>query len=363
MRTTQLEPDGYFTLDRRQARWCLLTPAGTPFYTLGINHIDSATLRYPENIHLWQEKYDNSMQRWLTTSVRPDLLAWGFNSVGWVQEVVTRGLTNHRHSRNFTYEEYQWLDLPYCHMLPFADFHQWEAETRYPDFFSQDFEDWCDYVARAHCGRLADDPKLIGYFYIDCPTWAHTRQESAWKGPLFDPARLDAAEGHAELFDMATHWYQVTHDAIRRYDPHHLILGDRYEAKAPLPEPVWRAALPYVDVMSFQYFQQPDVVGDFLAAFSRASEKPVLLADHALRIEDKAGNERLDPVAYAQMLAKLRDIPACIGYHLCGAYLRNRVRRHGLRDEHDEPDQQAVEGISQANAEMKRWFEATTRPL
>ena len=37
----------------------------------------------------------------------PDLHAWGFNSIGWTQEVVTRGLTNHRHSRPFTFEEYQ----------------------------------------------------------------------------------------------------------------------------------------------------------------------------------------------------------------------------------------------------------------
>ena len=62
--------------------------------------------------------------------------------------------TAHRHSRNFTFEEYQWLGMPYCHMLPFADFHQWEAETRHPDLLSKDFEEWCDYVARAHCARF-----------------------------------------------------------------------------------------------------------------------------------------------------------------------------------------------------------------
>ena len=97
------------------------------------------------------------------------------------QEVVTRGLRNHRHSRAFTYEEYQWLGLPYCHMLPFADFHQWEAETIYPDFASPEFAQWCDYVAREYCARMKDDPKLIGYFYVDCPTWIHTRPPSAWR--------------------------------------------------------------------------------------------------------------------------------------------------------------------------------------
>ena len=47
---------------------------------------------------------------------------------------------------------------------------------------------------------------------------------------MFDPARLESEAGRTELFKLAERYYRVTHDAIRRYDPHHLILGDRYEA-------------------------------------------------------------------------------------------------------------------------------------
>jgi hypothetical protein len=94
-------------------------------------------LRYEENIHIWREKYGNSMERWLKESVASSLKDWGFNCVGWNQEVISRGLTNHRHSRHFTYEEYQWLDMSYCHQLPFADFPQWEAETK-----NQEIEAW-----------------------------------------------------------------------------------------------------------------------------------------------------------------------------------------------------------------------------
>jgi hypothetical protein len=140
-KTTQISPAGYFTVARRVGRWWFIDPSGQLFFSLGVNHIDPATLRYPENVHIWRNEYGNSMQRWLQQSVAPDLSRWGFNSVGWTQEVVTRGLTNHRHSRPFTYEEYQWLGMPYCHLLPFADFHQWEAETIHPDFYSTDFAD------------------------------------------------------------------------------------------------------------------------------------------------------------------------------------------------------------------------------
>ena len=77
--------------------------------------------------------------------------------------------------RAFTPEEYQALDMPYCHLLPFTEAHQWEQHTRHYDFYSAEWEEWCDYVARAHCAELSDDPNLIGYFYSDCPTWIHDR--------------------------------------------------------------------------------------------------------------------------------------------------------------------------------------------
>lgn len=351
-------PGRFFSLAQRGGRWWLIAPDGAPFFSIALNHIDPSPLRIAANGDLWARKYGNSMERWLKESVAPDLRAWGFNSVGWTQEVVTRGLTNHRHSRAFTFEEYQWLGLPYCHQLPFADFHQWEAETRHPDFASPEFADWCDYVAREHCARMADDPKLIGYFYLDCPTWIHTRPENEWKGPVFDPARLATDAGRRELFDLATRWYRITHDAIRRYDRRHLILGDRYEAARPIADEVVEAAKPFVDVLSFQHFAKPDAVAANLAEWHRKTGKPVLLADHAIAIKSPDGTMRHDGAGYAAMLRGLRELPGCVGYHLCGAYLRNETRKRALRDAAERPDGDALRAITAANREAADWIRA-----
>ena len=59
-KTTQVESKGFFTLGKRKDHWWLITPDGKPFFTMGINHIDPASLRYPENIHIWQKKYGGS---------------------------------------------------------------------------------------------------------------------------------------------------------------------------------------------------------------------------------------------------------------------------------------------------------------
>ncbi|MBM3798301.1 MAG: hypothetical protein FJW31_30650 [Acidobacteria bacterium] len=92
--------------------------------------------------------------------MRADLLDWGFNTVGWVQEYVAINAQHHRHSRSFTPEEYRSLNMPYGHLLPFIESHQWEIETRLPKIDSPGFAEWCDYVARDQCVRFRN-----GYGY------------------------------------------------------------------------------------------------------------------------------------------------------------------------------------------------------
>jgi hypothetical protein len=191
----------------------------------------------------------------------------------------------------------------------------------------------------------------------------HIRKLNAWKGPLFDPARLKSEAGRKELLQLAGRYYKVTHDAIRRYDKNHLILGDRYEARARLPEEVVKAAMPYVDVLSFQCFGRAQIVNEKLGYWAKFSGKPVLLADSAVRIKPHTPNENhhQDPHAYGDVMRVLRDIPECVGYHLCGAYICNRVRRGGLRDEQNQIDTEAVNGITMVNQKMSRWVDESTQ--
>ena len=310
-------------------------------------------MRYPENIHLWRQKYQGSTIQWLKESVAKNLKTWGFNTVGWEQEVSVRQWP---HSRSFTYEEYQALNMPYCHMLPFTESHQWQQHTRHFDFYSTEWEEWCDYVARSHCAELSEDPNLIGYFYSDCPTWIHTRPHNTWRGPIFDPERLQTEVGRKELTALATKYYQTTHDAVRRYDPNHLIFGDRYEANAPIAMEVVEAALPYVDILSFQDFRDPIT---HLDDWHKKTGKPVLLADAAkMKWQTKPGEfTRNNGQWYAETVAQLFENPGCIGFHLCGAYQRNKARRYGLLDELEKPDEENVKLIQAANRQIHQWME------
>jgi hypothetical protein len=355
------QPSGFFRVGRIAGHWWFLDPAGNPFFSIAMNHIDSATLRYAENVDIWRQRYANSEERWIREGVAPNLRRWGFNSVGWSQEVVVRRPSIHRHSRAWSFEHYQWLNMPYCHLIPFAETHQWDVETRHPDFFSAGFEEWCDYAARDCCQRMRDDPKLIGYFYTDCPTWVHPGL-SKWRGPIFDPAKLESQTGRDELFALASRYYKVTHDAIRRYDPNHLILGDRYEALQPIPSEVLRAAAPFVDVMSFQFFGPPEKVAPGLARFHSQTGKPVLLADASIPGMQNNPPERWGPL-YAGMLSALRELEGCIGWHVCGAYQRNRSRGRGFLDERGEIHSQFAAAVKRANDESTAWTRKFTTGL
>lgn len=352
-RTTQWKPEGFFTLGQRKDHWWLIDPDGKPFFTMGLNHIDPASLRYPENVAIWREKYGGSTLRWIQESVAPNLKGWGFNSVGWVQEVT---VPQWQHSRAFTVDEYRALAMPYCHLLPFIESHQWEKHTIHYDFRSADWKEWCDYVARSHGAALRDDPNLIGYFYSDCPTWVHDRPANEWRGPMFDPDLAKTPTGRRELSALATLYYRTMHDAVRRHDPHHLILGDRYEANAPIAMEVIDAALPFVDVLSFQDFRDPV---KHLGEWHRKTGKPVLLADAARgEIESPGGFKPNNGAWYAETLEALHRNPGCIGFHLCGAYQRNKARRRGLLDEMENPDSENVNQMRDANLRITQWMES-----
>ena len=347
----------FFTIGKVKGRWLFQDPKGKPFFSVGLNHFDSATLRYPENEHIWQEKYGNDQIRWIKEGVKPHLKDWGFNSVGWVQEVTIK---QHAHSANWSYEEYQALDMPYFHMLPFIETHSWNPWHKNADLLSSSFEDWCDYVARSNCTRFRDDPNLIGYWYCDCPTWTWSRPHNKWRGPMFDPDQLKTKAGRKDLHDLARHYYQVTHDAIKRYDPNHLIMGDRYEANMPLPMEIVNASEGLVDVLSFQDFKDP---ATHLADWHKKTGRPVLWADGAqgAEIHDHTGRYPADSYKenngawYAKMLNGLQKNPGAVGAHLCGAFLRNRARTRGLLGEQEDPDTPNNDLIRAANRETTKW--------
>ncbi|MBI3682588.1 MAG: hypothetical protein HY235_19595 [Acidobacteria bacterium] len=114
------------------------------------------------------------------------------------------------------------------------------------------------------------------------------------------------------------------------------------------------AARPYVDVMSFQFFAPPDEVRRGFERFHAVTGKPLLLADCAPASWNKLPQSEW-AADYGAMLRTLREFPACIGWHVCGAYLRNRARRRGFLGEPDEGDPKFLAEVARLNRETQDW--------
>ena len=83
------------------------------------------------------------------------------------------------------------------------------------------------------------------------------------------------------------------YDAIRRYDPHHLILGDRFAAW--YPQSVARAAGPYVDVISLNTgadWGDGQISPFILKTLHEITGKPVLVSEFYMCAEEnRSGNK------------------------------------------------------------------------
>ena len=56
---------------------------------------------------------------------------------------------------------------------------------------------------------------------------------------------------------------------------------------------------------------------------------------------------------------RLLDLPSCVGYHLCGAYLKNNARRYGFRDARNRLEPH-VEAMTRANRAAEARFKRET---
>jgi hypothetical protein len=93
--------------------------------------------------------------------------------------------------------------------------------------------------------------------------------------------------------------------------------------------------------------------------------KPVLLADGAgiSKGEEtykyphgEGAFKRTNGKWYSEQIEALYNNPGCVGFHLCGAYQRNKSRARGLLDEHEHPDVENVEIIQHTNEKIHNWM-------
>ena len=317
---------GFFRVVRRAGRWWLLDPNGREFWARGTDHANwqvhwCEQLGYAPYHRNLVAKYGEDEARWARLT-RRRLQSWGFNMLG------VNSSPSLRHA-GLGHLELLGIGQSFAAGEHIVEQVHW---TGFPDVFSPRWSTHCDRLARLMCAPQRDDPWLVGYFLDNELEWFGKSWQPGgmvhdlWLLPPESPAKqaflalLRCRYGTVQHFNrawgtnfpdfaaLARHrepvrvstpdsqrdsqqfvrmaaerYFQVAAAAIRRYDPHHLILGCRFAGTAPQ---IWDLAGRCCDVVSVNCYRTVDLesgqVIDFaqdLARWHRESGRPLMITE------------------------------------------------------------------------------------
>ncbi|MEL7497442.1 MAG: hypothetical protein AAFN77_07510 [Planctomycetota bacterium] len=267
---------------------------------------------------------------------------------------------------------------------------------RFPDVFSSEFRELLDGDAKKVCTPLRNAKYCLGYSYFDMPDLKPVRQwhrkmfpdaglvypwvqdmralpaeadgKQAWirilknnhrsaaeaakvyaidgiesweelaKVTLWPAEPNDATQVQKDAEDMLTElaekWYGLHHELIRKYDPNHLILGDKHDVGYDMsvdmiPDGVLNAISKYSDVLVIQYYSfYTDQHNAVLRKLHRKTGLPIINGDHSYAFKTPKHTkikglevESFEAVAneYQRYLkGTMQDHPYMLGWWYCG---------------------------------------------
>ncbi len=409
--------DGFFHLVERDGNWKLIGPDGEPMPMLGCNHYSDGSYM-PWNL---VDKYGDAAT-W-RMSVRDRHRDWGFTylppSIGpaaidptTVDDPKTKNALVTRRPE-WPSAHFAEIDYPFTAFLEVPK--QYMAGRNMPDVWGQTFIDAVEARCREFVAPLKDNRQLIGYHFCHNPPWSIvapnaeqwiadcTRPGTAgrkewiklmrriygtierWRETygipiqqwteiedLHDPLKGYVSKSRmmedkeAFLQRICDQWHRVYHDAIKRHDSNHLILGDRNTLHLQPAPAQWAFHIMrrYIDVLSVNVMGPPRTIHAVLENATRHWDGPILLADtgagiysgepakSAYQVEDLAEFEQV----YAGLARMTAEHPQVIGFGWCGWFeTPHPGGRSGLVDvRNDEPLPDLIPIVTHWN----RWLKA-----
>jgi hypothetical protein len=314
-----------FSIQQHGENAWFVRPNGERFFSLGVCVVSQGASREefdPANpgYAAWQHYVDSNL--WTRATLKR-LKAWNFTTIGgWSDFQVLK----HCNDPDIAF-------APVLHIGSTAGAPWW-------DMWDPKITDRMDAVARDQILALRDDPRVIGYYSDNEMGWWNAilfkmtleqastsgqRQrliqllretyQNDWSKLLqdFEPApgveNWDTLGRHGMLFLrpggngfrvqrrflglLATRYYSLVRDIIRKYDRRALILGDRYQSFY-YPE-VARACSRYVDAVSSNLnasWNDGTFARFYVETLHRLTDKPVLIGEFYMSArENRSGNK------------------------------------------------------------------------
>jgi len=282
---------GFFHAKETNAGWVLVDPEGCHFFSVGVcstsphdsvpDHTEAFAERFVDSAD-WAKKTHDL----IVNSLRFNSLGcWSdwrtFKKAGREVPYVRRWnlMASYAKKKGVTYKEYGHTGFR-NDVLP---------------VFDQGFARHCDEIC-SEMKETRDDPWLIGHFtdnelpfksdgilnrYLSSPEQDESHIVAARFLKENGITRESISSEHdtkfAELVLQA--YYRTVHDAIRKHDPNHMILGSRLHGRAAGQDICYTASGPFVDVVSINYYHRWTPDQKELDQRAALAGKPILITE------------------------------------------------------------------------------------
>lgn len=386
-RGKRFEPTGFFRVEKDE-RWWLVSPLGNAFLSFGINHLHAEWWRQSYNRSAWQmrleledlngDEFAPALRNWFLRTCGE----YGFNSAGFHTDLPVINLP----TPSIAYiQPIDFVDIP--HWKPdipdsnfvdvFADAFKahcdrmarrlaaprrddpWllgYAMTDCPLFTEEDCRERPDVIGGAERASRIGWPRRLRNLPAGSPgKKAYVRTvHDIYQGQIdrfnktyrtrfasFDA--LEAAERWRLQTDLSNAdetrdnveflkktvgtYYQTARDAIFRYDPNHLFLGDKLNANTDTIDTLLPVTNQFTDIVFYQMYGRYDVQKPGLDRWSRIAGKPVINGDSGYTMVTEKLPRPYGPVAdglkeragwTAEFFNNAFARSDFVGWHYCG---------------------------------------------
>jgi len=289
---------GYFYVKKVGGRWWAIDPEGHFYFHQGLAGIRTGSTTNPGFLAQFKDK-----TVWMSKT-HELLVDNGIHGAGAWSNVDLIRASGQQSSHPIAYTVI--LDIMSSYGAKRGGLHKVSGHAGYLGnvifVFDSGFESYVDGYVKEKVATYVKDPALFGYFSDNEMPLTRDNLDRYLALPEKEEGYLAArkwmADHHAQeptdalriefLGYVVDRYASLVSKAMRKYDPHHMYLGCRFNAEALLAPEVFTSMGKYADAISANYYYirrapgswnawTPDV--EQIAAWEQAAQKPIVITE------------------------------------------------------------------------------------
>ncbi len=330
----KVEGPKYFSTRKIKNRWTVIDPKGNAII---INAVNSIKLSKTDVV---PTLYSNK-QMWMSATI-DSLRNYGFNMAGCWSDTGSIIEYNKNQNKN---------PFPYTVQLNLLNGYASSAKKLNPErkeesilsfILDPSFETYClEQVKKI--SYLSTDKNLFGYFSDnelpftnnECKLIMDKKNSSNqlytflqnWlKEKGINEANISNDQKQEFIGLLATQYYKIVGNAIKSADAYHLYIGSRIHSNAKNNPYIFKAANPYVDIISINYYGDWQPQLKFIKEWEQWSDKPYFITEFYTKAEESGMNnmsgagwivrtQKDRGVHYQNFCMQLLQSKNCVGWH------------------------------------------------